>query len=118
MFKIWFLGFCLNFGITILICVMISIEGSHTTYQLTNFLQNNVPVLQKLVVIFGDGTALFIAMNKRLQFHILKKHKFNFDQCGFFAFDAVDHIQTLVGSPGKLNYIHDSDFNSKKIIGT
>ena len=114
---IWFLGFCLNLGMTVLISILITLIDNDTQ-QLGNYpLQNDVPVLQKLVVIFGDGTTSFLAMNTNLELQIVKTHRFNFDKCGFFAYDNVDHIQTLVGTPGKLNYIHDSNFNSKKIIG-
>ena len=116
---IWFLGFCLNVGMTILISILISIINNDTLNLSNNLLQNKskVPVVQKLVVLFGDGTTLFLAMNKMLELKIVKTHKFNFDKCGFFAYDESGHIQTLVGSPGKLNYIHDSNFNSKKIVG-
>ena len=116
---IWFLGFCLNLGMTVLISILISIINNDTVNLSNDISQNesDIPVLQKLVVIFGDGTTLFLAMTKKLELKIVKTHKFNFDKCGFFAYDEVDHIQTLVGSPGNLNYIHDSNFNSKKIIG-
>ena len=116
---IWFLGFCLDLGMTILISILISIINNDALDLRNNLLQNNsdVPVVKKLVVIFGDGTTLLLAMTKSLELEIVKTHRFNFDKCGFFAYDHVDHIQTLVGSPGKLNYIHDSNFNSKKIIG-
>ena len=115
---IWFLGFCLNLGMTILISILITLINNDTTKNLSNYpLQNDMPVLQKLAVIFGDGATLFLAMNTNQELQIVKTHRFNFDKCGFFAYDNVDHIQTLVGTPGKLNYIHDSNFNSKKIIG-
>ena len=115
---IWFLGFCLNLGMTILISILITLINNDTTKNLSNYpLQNDMPVLQKLAVIFGDGATLFLAMNTNQELQIVKMHRFNFDKCGFFAYGNVDHIQTLVGSPGKLNYIHDSNFNSKKIIG-
>ena len=116
---IWFLGFCLNLGMTILISILISLINNDALNLSNNLLQNksDMPVLQKLAVIFGDGTTLFLAMNKMLELKIVKTHKFNFDKCGFFAYDEVDHIQTLVGSPGRWNYIHDSNFNSKNIIG-
>ena len=102
---------------TLLITILISLMDNDALNLSNQPLQNDLPVLQKLVVIFGDGTALFLAMNTMLELKILKTHRFNFDKCGFFAYDAIDHIQTLVGSPGTLNYIHDSNFNSKKIIG-
>ena len=76
-----------------------------------------LPVVQKLVVVFGDGTTLMLAMNKSFEFNIIQYHKFNYDKNGFFAFDQIDHIQTLVGSQGKLNLIHDYWFNSKKVPG-
>ena len=76
-----------------------------------------LPVVQKLVVVFGDGTTLMLAMKKSFEFNIIQYHKFNYDKNGFFAFDQIDHIQTLVGSAGKLNYMHDYRFNSKKIPG-
>ena len=114
---IWFLGFCLNLGMTVLISILITLIDNDTL-NLSNYpLQDDMPVLQKLAVIFGDGATLFLAMNTNQELQIVKMHRFNFDKCGFFAYGNVDHIQTLVGSPGNLNYIHDSNFNSKKIIG-
>ena len=113
------LGLCLDFGLAILIVILISLEQNQLVPIRSEMekLSSNVPVVQKLAVIFGDGTTLFLVMNRSLELETVKTHKFTYDKCGFFAYDEINHIQTLVGSPGKLNYIHDSDFNSKKITG-
>ena len=76
-----------------------------------------LPVVQKLVVIFGDGTSLFLVMNKSLELAIIQDQKFNFDKSGFFAYDQINHIQTLVGNPYALNYMHYSKFHYKEIAG-
>ena len=75
------------------------------------------PVVQKLVVIFGDGTAFFLVMYKNLELAIVQDQKFNFDERGFFAYDQINHFQTLVGNPFDLNYMHYSKFHYKKIPG-
>ena len=75
------------------------------------------PVVQKLVVIFGDGTAFFLVMYKNLELAIVQDQKFNFDERGFFAYDQINHVQTLVGDPFDLNYMHYSKFHYKKIPG-
>ena len=72
---------------------------------------DSLPVVQKLVVVFGDGTTLMLAMNKSFELNIVQHHKFNYDEKGFFAFDQI-------GSQGKLNFMHDYRFNSKKVPGT
>lgn len=113
------LGFCLHLGLAIVISILISITENpvFSMKTQTEKLVSEVAVLHKLVVIFGDGTTLFLAMNMNLELKVLKTHKFNYDHCGFFAYDEPNHIQTLVGSSENLNYIHDSDFNSIKIQG-
>ena len=113
------LGFCLHLGLAIVISVLISLEQNQVLQEGIEMakLVSDVLVVQKLAVIFGDGTTLFLAVNKSLELKVLKTHKFNYDNCGFFAYDEINHIQTLVGSSENLNYIHDSDFNSKKIQG-
>ena len=115
----WCLGLCLNLGLAILIGILFSLQQNEIVLIGSEMeeVSSDVPVVQKLAVIFGDGTTLFLAMNKSLELNVLKTHKFNYDNCGFFAYDEPNHIQTLVGSSGKLNYIHDSNFNSKKIQG-
>ena len=115
----WWLGLCLDFGLAILIGILITLEQNQIVRISSEMekITSNVPLVQKLAVIFGDGTTLFLVMNKSLELETVKTHKFTYDKCGFFAYDEINHIQTLVGSPGKLNYIHDSDFNSKKITG-
>ena len=75
------------------------------------------PVVQKLVVIFGDGTTFFLVMNKSMELAIVQDQKFNFDARGFFAYDQINHIQTLVGNPYALNYMHYSKSHYKKISG-
>ena len=75
------------------------------------------PTQQYMQVIYGDGYSLILQMDKNLDFKIVKTNKYNYDQCGFFAFPSNYYLQTIVGSPGKLNYIHDFHFNSKKISG-
>ena len=112
-------GVCLHVGLAVVISIMISITENpgFSMKDPTEKLASDVAVLQKLVVIFGDGTTLFLAMNMNLELDVLKTHNFNYDNCGFFAYDEPNHIQTLVGSSEKLNYIHDSNFNSKKIQG-
>ena len=69
-------------------------------------------------VIYDDGYSLFLAMDKSLELEITNTWKYSYDKCGFFAFATEDSIQTLVGSHGKQNYVHDFKFNSKKIKGT
>ena len=115
----WWLGLFLNFGLAILIGIFFSLQKNQILPNRSEIeeISSDIPVVQKLAVIFGDGTTLFLAMNKSLDLNVLKTHKFNYDNCGFFAYDDHNHIQTLVGSSGKLNYIHDSNFNSKKIQG-
>ena len=115
----WCLGLFLNFGLAILIGILFYLHQNQIVPITSDVeeMSSNIPVVQKLAVIFGDGTTLFFALNKSLELIILKTHKFNYDNCGFFAYDGPNHIQTLVGSSGKLNYIHDSNFNSKKIQG-
>ena len=113
------LGVCLHLGLAVMISILILITESpvFSMKTPTEKLVPDVAVLQKLVVIFGDGTTLFLAMNMNLEVEVLKTHKFNYDHCGFFAYDEPNHIQTLVGSSENLNYIHDSGYNSKKIQG-
>ena len=113
------LGVCLHLGLAVMISILILITESpvFSMKTPTEKLVPDVAVLQKLVVIFGDGTTLFLAMNMNLEVEVLKTHKFNYDHCGFFAYDEPNHIQTLVGSSENLNYIHDSDFKSEKIQG-
>ena len=75
------------------------------------------PTQQYMQVIYGDGYSLILQMDKNFDLKIVKTNKYNYNQCGFFAFPSNDNLQTIVGSPGKLNYIHDFHFNSKKISG-
>ena len=56
-------------------------------------------------------------MDKSLELKITNTWKYSYDKRGFFAFATEDSIQTLVGSQGKPNYVHDFKFNSKKIKG-
>ena len=115
----WCFGLCLDFGLAILIVILISFEQNKVLSTVTENenMSPDVSVVQKLVVMFGDGMTLFFAMNKSLELEVVKTHKFTFDKCGFFAYDEINHIQTLVGSPGNLNLIHDPNFNSKRIRG-
>ena len=76
-----------------------------------------LPVVPKLVVIFGDGTAFFLVLDNSLELAIIQDKKFIFDERGFFAYDQINHIQTLVGNPYALNYMHYSKFHYKKIHG-
>ena len=115
-----FVAFLLSFTIAILVSTIFSLlMKSSVKPQLTMPDQELeiLPVVQKLVVVFGDGTTLMFGMNKSFELDIVQYHKFNYDKKGFFAFDQIDHIQTLVGSQGKLNLIHDYWFNSKKVPG-
>ena len=115
-----FLAFLLSFTIAILVSIIFSLfMKSSVKPQMTmpDHELEGLPVVQKLVVVLGDGTTLMLAMNKSLELNIVEYHKFNYDKNGFFAYDQIDHIQTLVGSPGKLNLMHDYRFNSKKIPG-
>ena len=107
-----------HFGLAIFIGIFFSLQQNQILPNRSEIeeISSDVPVVQKLAVIFGDGTTLFLAMNKTLNLNVLRTHRFHYDNCGFFAYDHPNHIQTLVGSSGKLNYIHDSNFNSKKIL--
>ena len=113
------LGLCLEFGLAILIGILISLQQNQvfTINSKMEDILSDVPVIQKLAVIFGDGTTLFLVMNKSLELETIKTHKFTYDKRGIFAYSEINHIQTLIGSPENPNYIHDSNFNSKKILG-
>ena len=105
--------------ICIMIAILISLMKSPEKYPLQIFDNDsdNLPALQKLVVIFDDGNAFFMVMNKSFELEIVDTHNFNYDKCGFHAYDQIDHIQTLVGRPGQNNFMHDSRFNSRNISG-
>ena len=108
----------LTFSILIITLSLYSSNDSSKYEILTSNTELEVlPVVQKLVVIFGDGTSLFLVMNKSLELAIIQDQKFNFDKSGFFAYDQINHIQTLVGNPYALNYMHYSKFHYKEIAG-
>ena len=44
----------------------------------------SLPVVQKLVVVFGDGTTLMFGMNKSFELDIVQYHKFNYDKKGYW----------------------------------
>ena len=75
----WCLGLFLNFGLAILIGILFSLQQNQIVPIRSEMeeMLSNIPVVQKLAVIFGDGTTLFLAMNKSLELIILKIHKFN-----------------------------------------
>ena len=116
------LGFALNLGGSFVIYIFMIFEDEPTNYEIIETESGKElfgsPVLQELVLILGDGTSLFLYMNKSLHLKITKTHKFNYDPFGFFAYYQNDHIQTLIGNQMKPNYIHDLNFNSKKIFGS
>ena len=114
-----FLGLFMTVYICIMIAILISLIQSPEKYTLRNFEQDldGLPVLQKLVVIYDDGNAFFMVMNKTFELEIVDTHNFNYDKCGFYAYDQIDHIQTLVGRPGQNNFMHDSKLNGKNISG-
>ena len=109
----------LSFGLCFLIgfLMLISSRRYETTYPMQKVLPNH-PAHQYLQVIYGDGYSLILQMTLSLDLKIIRTNKYNYDPCGFFAFTSKDNLQTLVGSPGKSNYIHDFNFNSKRIPGT
>ena len=105
----------LNLGICFMISIFISLNKEINVTEYDEEIL--MPVLQKLVLILSDGTTLFLYMTKSLELKIAKIHKFNYDPCGFFAYYQNGHIQTLVGNTYELNYIYDSNFDSKAIQG-
>ena len=109
----------LTFSILIITLSLYSSNDSSKYEILTSNTELEVwPVVQKLVVIFGDGTSIFLVMYKSLELAIIQDLKFNFNKTlGFFAYDQINHIQTLVGDPNDLNYMHYSKFYYKKIPG-
>ena len=112
---IFILGLLLNLGTCFLISIFISLNKE---IQLKTYDEERLmPVLQKLVLILSDGTALFLYMTKSLELKIAQIHNFDYDRCGFFAYYQHGHIQTLVGNTYELNYIYDSNFDSKAIRG-
>ena len=121
---IFVLGLFLNLGGSFVISILINLTKESPRYEIIEteygeqISNNPLPVLQNLVLILADGRSLFFYIDKILDLRIMKTHKFSYDHCGFFAYNQIDHIQTLVGTQGKLNFIHDSNFNSKKILGS
>ena len=112
---IFIFGLLLNLGTCFIISIFISLNKE---IQLMTYDEERLmPVLKKLVLILSDGTAFFLYMTKSIKLKITQIHKFDYDRCGFFAYYQNGHIQTLVGNPYKLNYIHDSNFDSKAIQG-
>lgn len=118
---IFIFGIFLNFGVSLVVFILFLLNVEAPKHEImkheANTSESTLPVLQQLGLILGDGTALFMYMDKSLAMKIIKTHKFNYDPFGFFIFHENDHFQTLVGTPGQLNYIHDLKFNSKKLFG-
>ena len=118
---IWLLTFFALFQsliFSILVVTLLrSLKNYSTEVKIITYDTEVLPVVQKLVIIFGDGTSFFMVMYKSLELAIIQDQKFNFDERGFFAYDQINHIQTLVGNPYSLNYMHYSKFNYKKILG-
>ena len=109
----------LNFLICFLIGIVMSV--SSIRYEKSYTLEDALPIHpaanQYLQVIYGDGYSLILQMTINLDLKIIKTNKYNYDPCGLFAFTSKDNLQTLVGSPGKSNYIHDFCFNGKRNPG-
>ena len=109
----------LTFSILIITLSLYSSNDSSKYEILTSNTELEVwPVVQKLVVIFGDGTSIFLVMYKSLELAIIQDQKFNFNyNYSFFAYDQINYIQTLVGNPNASNIMHYSKFYYKKIPG-
>ena len=118
------LGFALNLVGCLLIFLFMILKAGPAKYEFIetesgkDIFNSALPVIQKLVLILGDGTSLFLYMNQNLHLKISKSHKLDYDPHGFFAYHQNDRIQTLIGSKGKPNSIYDSNFNSNKIFGS
>ena len=75
------LGFALNLGGSFVIYIFMIFEDEPTKYEIIETESGKElfgsPVLQELVLILGDGTSLFLYMNKSLHLKITKTHKFS-----------------------------------------
>ena len=116
-----FFAFFQSLTCSILVIILfLSSKNYSTKYEIIthNTEKEVLPVVQKLVVIFGDGTSIFLVMYKSLELAIIQDQKFNFNyNYSFFAYDQINYIQTLVGNPNASNIMHYSKFYYKKIPG-
>ena len=79
--------------------------------------KNKYPTNEKLLVIYSDGSAVDFIVKKTLELKVKREHKFQYDKCGFHGFHENGHLQTLVGTQGKLNYYYNSEFKIKQVLG-
>ena len=79
--------------------------------------KNKFPANEKLLVIYSDGSAIDFIMKKTLELKVKREYKFQYDKCGFHGFHENGHLQTLVGTQGKLNYYYNSELKFKPVLG-